>query len=245
MPTERFYRLSDKKKQRIRDASMEEFTNTPLDKVSINRIIKEADISRGSFYTYFESKWDILNYLVEDYLEKLYACGMRCLEESGGNIWHMLESLLDEMLAFFEREERQVAFLKNVLGSPEQREAAENFWRTGSSSNLLMQKNRLERKIYETCAGVSLRQMDIDEFDAFFQLSVFSVLQEVHAFCAGRTRGAVQRRFAAKEKILRPGVEPKNEEAADMTETRKRDAEPIRFSDMEWMSKNELQLGKG
>ena len=66
MPTERFYRLPEEKKRIIRDAAFKEFARVPIDKVSINQIIKEADISRGSFYTYFEDKWDLLGYIFEE-----------------------------------------------------------------------------------------------------------------------------------------------------------------------------------
>ena len=60
MPTERFKRLPEEKIEAIRRAGIQEFTRTSPESASINRIIQEADISRGSFYTYFESKYDLL-----------------------------------------------------------------------------------------------------------------------------------------------------------------------------------------
>lgn len=56
MPTERFNRLPDKKKEAIRIAAAKEFARVLPEEVSINRIIRDAEISRGSFYTYFEDK---------------------------------------------------------------------------------------------------------------------------------------------------------------------------------------------
>lgn len=47
MPTERFYRLPEAKKQVIRQAAIKEFARVPFEKVSINQIIQNADISRG------------------------------------------------------------------------------------------------------------------------------------------------------------------------------------------------------
>lgn len=52
MPTERFKRLPEEKIEAIRRAGIQEFTRTSPESASINRIIQEADISRGSFYTY-------------------------------------------------------------------------------------------------------------------------------------------------------------------------------------------------
>lgn len=66
MPTERFKRLPEEKIKAIRRAGIQEFTRTSPESASINRIIQEADISRGSFYTYFESKYDLLRWLISD-----------------------------------------------------------------------------------------------------------------------------------------------------------------------------------
>ena len=56
MPTERFLRLPKEKIEAIRIAAAKEFMRVPLEEASINRIVHDADISRGSFYTYFEDK---------------------------------------------------------------------------------------------------------------------------------------------------------------------------------------------
>ena len=66
MPTERFLRLSENKKQVIREAAKKELSRVPYEKVSINQIIQNADISRGSFYTYFEDKEDVVRWIFED-----------------------------------------------------------------------------------------------------------------------------------------------------------------------------------
>ena len=89
MPTERFYRLPEEKKRSICSAAVKEFARVPLDKVSINQIIKEADISRGSFYTYFEDKWDLLACIFEDSQNRLRDFCREALITSGGNIWVM------------------------------------------------------------------------------------------------------------------------------------------------------------
>ncbi len=49
MPTERFYRLPEEKKGSICSAAVKEFARVPLDKVSINQIIKEAVYPEGVF----------------------------------------------------------------------------------------------------------------------------------------------------------------------------------------------------
>ena len=73
MPTSTFMNLSSEKKEKILSASIVEFADKPFSEVSINKIIKNAKISRGSFYTYFADKYDLLMYLLErfkDIMEK-------------------------------------------------------------------------------------------------------------------------------------------------------------------------------
>ena len=65
MPTERFLRLPKEKIEAIRIAAAKEFIRVPLEEASINRIVHDADISRGSFYTYFEDKQDLLKGLID------------------------------------------------------------------------------------------------------------------------------------------------------------------------------------
>ena len=65
MPTKTFLNLSEEKQNRIITASVKEFSRVPLEKTSINKIIKDAGISRGSFYMYFEDKYDLTMYLFE------------------------------------------------------------------------------------------------------------------------------------------------------------------------------------
>ena len=53
MPTERFNRLPDKKKEAIRIAAAKEFARVLPEEVSINRIIRDAEISRGELLYVF------------------------------------------------------------------------------------------------------------------------------------------------------------------------------------------------
>ena len=87
MPTERFKRLPEEKIEAIRRAGIQEFTRTSPESASINRIIQEADISRGSFYTYFESKYDLLRWLISDRVREHNDFYVQDMEENGGDIW--------------------------------------------------------------------------------------------------------------------------------------------------------------
>ena len=53
MPSQTFQNLSEEKKQRIFGAIYSELLRVPFPEMSINQIIKNAGIPRGSFYQYF------------------------------------------------------------------------------------------------------------------------------------------------------------------------------------------------
>lgn len=95
MPTERFARLPAEKQESIRMAAISEFTRAPFEKVSINKIIQNADISRGSFYTYFEDKRDLLQYVFSDIMMQARQFCRESLVQNKGDYWKMLEELFD------------------------------------------------------------------------------------------------------------------------------------------------------
>ncbi|MGI6028020.1 MAG: TetR/AcrR family transcriptional regulator [Candidatus Heteroscillospira sp.] len=98
MPTGTFFRLPEEKKQRLIEAAWREFTRTKLTETSINRIIQDAGIPRGSFYQYFKDKDDLLQYLIGDiklYFTMLFRGELR---DSGGNIFSVPLKMYDKII---------------------------------------------------------------------------------------------------------------------------------------------------
>jgi len=87
LATERFEKLSDDKKERILTAAREEFARVPYEEASINQIIKNAGISRGSFYTYFEDKNDLLQYVFSQDEEDSRRFFRELVIEYEGDFW--------------------------------------------------------------------------------------------------------------------------------------------------------------
>ena len=67
MPSNTFLNLNKEKRDKIIEVSLKEFSSVPYPEVSINQIIMNAGIPRGSFYMYFESKEDLFEYLMEEH----------------------------------------------------------------------------------------------------------------------------------------------------------------------------------
>ena len=60
MPKETFVKLPEEKKDKIIKAAKKEFARVPFEQTSIKNIVEDADIARGSFHQYLESKEDLL-----------------------------------------------------------------------------------------------------------------------------------------------------------------------------------------
>ena len=55
----KFQSLETEKRERIINAALKEFAKNGYDKASTNDIVKEAEISKGSLFNYFNSKNEI------------------------------------------------------------------------------------------------------------------------------------------------------------------------------------------
>jgi len=119
MPTERFLRLPKEKIEAIRIAAAKEFMRVPLEEASINRIVHDADISRGSFYTYFEDKQDVVRYIFEDNARQMQECCERELERNGGDLFGMLEWLFEFTIHKLEESKEMIELVRNVCSYQE------------------------------------------------------------------------------------------------------------------------------
>lgn len=118
MPTDRFYRLPETKKRLIREAATKEFARVPFEKASINQIIQNADISRGSFYTYFEDKQDVVRWLFEDSCSQMRQLCKDEMEKSHGDYFSMLEALFEYLLTTLQTAD-MLEVAKNVFSYQE------------------------------------------------------------------------------------------------------------------------------
>lgn len=114
MPTETFYNLPAAKKDKLTDAIRKEITRASFDEVSINKIVAAAGIARGSFYQYFEDKYDMLGYMLTEFRKNMLEKMKKCLIENGGDIFDLFYQTLNFMIAYvFEEENNQ--FCKNLF----------------------------------------------------------------------------------------------------------------------------------
>ena len=82
MPKDTFLNLSEDKKNKIINAAKKEFARVPIEEASIKNIVEEAEIARGSFYQYFESKEDLLKYILNSKDKNLESFLKQSLQET-------------------------------------------------------------------------------------------------------------------------------------------------------------------
>lgn len=89
-----FYNLPKTKRERIYQAIKTEFDRVPLDKISINSIIKEANISRGSFYQYFDDKGDLYDIFADRVMDSIKECFTNTLVKYKGDLFATMEEVM-------------------------------------------------------------------------------------------------------------------------------------------------------
>ena len=105
MPKETFLKLSNEKQQKVLDAAKKEFARVPIENVSIKNIVEDADIARGSFYQYFESKEDLLVYLLKEKAEQVSNKVKEKIQETDGDLFETYIFLYDMAIENFMKKE--------------------------------------------------------------------------------------------------------------------------------------------
>ena len=83
MPKQTFQNLPEDKKRKILEAAKNEFSRVSVTEASINNIVTKANIARGSFYQYFESKEDLLLFMVNKKSEEVKKMVSEKIKEKG------------------------------------------------------------------------------------------------------------------------------------------------------------------
>jgi len=132
MPSSTFFNLPLDKQKKIINAAQLEFSNHPYSEVSINKIIKNAEISRGSFYVYFADKYDLLDYLLSQFKNRIKNEVKRFSQEVNHQFKPLIILIHQHIFNLFKNEDNK-KFLFNVIG----------YFQTHSEEEVLRQKDKL------------------------------------------------------------------------------------------------------
>lgn len=98
MPTDTFKNLSQEKKQKILKSAEKEFARVPFAETSIKNIVEDAGIARGSFYQYFESKEDLLEYIISNHTTMVNKSIEEKFYSTNGDIFEVFISIYDNVI---------------------------------------------------------------------------------------------------------------------------------------------------
>ncbi len=107
MPRPRFHKLSPQRQTELLDIAANAFARGSYHDVSYNKILAEANVSKGASYYYFDDKEDLFLTVAERELDKLFAA----LEPLVTNepFWGHVEALLTRYLRFATTHPQSVA----------------------------------------------------------------------------------------------------------------------------------------
>ena len=200
MPTERFLHLGEEKQEKIMAAAVREFSAHPMEDISINRIIKDAGISRGSFYTYFRDKQDVLDHLIRTFRKREYETAKAYLMDHDFDV----DALMLKSIGHYEEVFRcfgvcdlthNTAIKKGVIqfmdSKPEEDELTREFccwiW------------ERIDRSRY--------RVKDMDIFrDVFLHLMMLIFMTAGRLIVYGEDRDRAMRRYYEMLDIIKKGL---------------------------------------
>lgn len=114
MPTDTFFRLPKEKQTSIFASAIKEFSRVPFHEASINQIIMNANIARGSFYMYFQDKEDLYSYIIEKQTEKLEIIFAKVLKKEKGDLIQTYLSLFQMMIEKLDQDKQKKLF-RNII----------------------------------------------------------------------------------------------------------------------------------
>lgn len=114
MPTLTFLNLPKEKQDTIIEASIKEFKRVLLKDASINKIIKDANIPRGSFYNYFEDINDLYVYSISKYKQRFVKIFNEALKKTNGDLVETTKTIYDKIVIDCTKTEHK-QLMKNIF----------------------------------------------------------------------------------------------------------------------------------
>lgn len=102
MPKNTYYNLSDDKRDRIFNAGVLEFSYHDRYEASVNTIVRIANISKGSFYQYFENKDEFFWYIVTEIIFGSVESYETILKKHDGDFLQTEEEVFLSLLDLFD-----------------------------------------------------------------------------------------------------------------------------------------------
>ncbi|MBR5267130.1 MAG: TetR/AcrR family transcriptional regulator [Lachnospiraceae bacterium] len=212
MPSERFFRLPNEKIELIRSAAIREFKRVSPDEASINKIIQNAGISRGSFYTYFTDKEDLVKWVLGDFINHYRQFYLEELELNDGNIWDVFDRVLHHTMHWV-AEQGLVEIVGNMMKSSTFAERSIN--NPSEECELMEENKKYSAKVYQLI-NPKCCQVSPQEFEELLRLQVSALAYSMKLyFVKGKTVEEVEAAYQRCMKLLCYGAHPRHMESEE------------------------------
>lgn len=196
-----FYNLPYEKRKRITDAVIKEFMERPNEKVSINRIIKTAEISRGSFYQYFDDKVDLIEIITKTMFEESSNKAKEILKLSCGDLFVMYIKMFD-YFGDYSSQKQTMKIMRNIVDSFKANDDIVSEY-LKNRFNMALTNN----EIYTMVDRQNLKFQDNESVKCLIEI-LTQVLKNAifDVFVAGSDREEVRERLIKKIDIIKQGA---------------------------------------
>ena len=196
MPTSTFFNLPPPKKERLLRAAIAEFSRKPFGDASINRIIQEAEISRGSFYQYFTDKNDLFHYIMGYFGGQLEKTIFSALDACEGDLLSAPLAFFDQVQSHIQKNHCKFQVLLDILRQNVSLDACQ-LWDVMDAAQTVLERADLSR----------LNVQGPEEQLALLQLLFTCAAQALMAvFCGKSTLEESRKCLACKIEIIRRGA---------------------------------------
>ena len=175
VPKDTFFKLKEEKRNHLLEAAKREFTRTLLKDASINRIVQDVKISRGSFYLYFKDIEDLYFYVLLQYRQLLWDRFLALLKEKD-DLVTVFEQLYLDIIHYCSQKERKQYF-KNVLLN--MNVYIENDFSSHcnlSFSKFQKQKEEMYHMLPTTSFTIEARENLDDVFSILFHVMIYNLM---------------------------------------------------------------------
>lgn len=196
-----FYNLPYEKRKRITDAVIKGFMERPNEKVSINRIIKTAEISRGSFYQYFDDKVDLIEIITKTMFEESNNKAKEILKLSCGDLFVMYIKMFD-YFGDYSSQKQTMKIMRNIVDSFKANDDLVSEY-LKNRFNMALTNN----EIYTMVDRQNLKFQDNESVKCLIEI-LTQVLKNAifDVFVAGSDREEVRERLIKKIDIIKQGA---------------------------------------
>lgn len=199
MPTNTFYNLPESKRNKVIEASVEEFIRAENGDIIVKNIINQAGIPRGSFYQYFETKEDLVDYILKSHME-----------ENENDFCEKIRKVDGDILLLFEKFFYNTITGKNKKRMVLNRKIMEYVKRMqeGNISNKCIQPPRLLNfeKILESIDTSKYRIKNSEELAAVFHMIMGIMIKNMVDFQNDNSEEAAMKDFKRDLDYLRYGI---------------------------------------